>query len=141
MATWLYQIDSKSWPQERYRIEIWEGERWHWPVGQKSTQGHEPEAGDVIVFYYAKSGNTDPGFFGWAIILEWLPEDSSVYFRAVAPSDHLKMDPWWDAGAESLANDIRGAMKQRTLWFVDHELAVRLRAGVKNWMVGRSISK
>lgn len=33
MATWLYQINQKEWPPERYRVEIWEGERWRWPFG------------------------------------------------------------------------------------------------------------
>ena|SRR6266536_3987548 len=134
MATWFYQINSQSWPQERYRIEIWEGERWSWPVGQKLTQGHVPAVGDVITFFYAKGGNVDPGFFGWAVILEWLRENSTLYFRAVSPSDQLKMDPWWDEEAEDLANRIRGKMKQRTLWFVELEDARRLRAGIKKWV-------
>jgi hypothetical protein len=29
MGTWMYQINPKYWPPERYRLEIWEGERWN----------------------------------------------------------------------------------------------------------------
>jgi hypothetical protein len=41
---------------------MWEGERWTWPVRTQFGQGQVPEAGDVIVFFYAPSGGTDGGF-------------------------------------------------------------------------------
>jgi hypothetical protein len=92
-----------------------------------------------VVFFYAKSAGTDPGFYGWAVVLEWYPapdssEKDQLYFRPTAPSDFLKMHPWWDKDAEQVADDIRGKMKQRTLWLVQPELAAKVRRGVSTWL-------
>jgi hypothetical protein len=87
-----------------------------------------------MVFFYAPSGGNDPGFYGWAVVLEWLEDGSYLYFRAVAPSDHLKMHPWWDDDARALADEIRGKMKQRTLWLVPEELVNQLRKGFTSWL-------
>jgi hypothetical protein len=134
MATWMYQLNQQNWPPSRYRLEIWEGERWVWPVGQRSVGGKSLNSGDTIVFFYAPSGGNDPGFYGWAVVLEWLEDNSHLYFRAVAPSDHLKMHPWWDKNAQQLADKIRGKMKQRTLWLVPDELINELRNGITSWI-------
>ena len=108
MATWLYQLSANVWSPERFRLEIWEGERWHWPVGGKSSGGTWPQPGDSVVFFYAPTHGTDPGFYGWAAVLEWYEDSSSpLYFRPTAPSDRLKMDPWWDDEAKELALEIR----------------------------------
>lgn len=136
MAAWIYQIDPKTWSPERYRLEIWERERWSWGVGRKTRFGHSPPVpGDIVSFFYAKSGGDDPGFYGWAVITEWYEGQggTEMYFRPVAPSDSLKMDPWWDADARKLADDIRGSVKQGTLWFVSPADAARLRAGIHGW--------
>jgi hypothetical protein len=91
-----------------------------------------------LVFFYAPSGGVDPGFYGWAVILEWYEVSSNqLYFRPTAPSDCLKMFPWWDGPAEKLANEIRGKMKQRTLWLVQPELAKQVRRGIAGWLAGR----
>jgi hypothetical protein len=132
---WLYQLSPSVWSPERYRLEIWEGERWNWPVGRTSGEGQVPKPGDTVVFFYAPSGGTDPGFYGWAVVLEWYePSSNQLYFRPTAPSDALKMFPWWDDEAERMANDIRGKMKQRTLWIVQPELAVQVRRGISTWL-------
>ncbi len=137
MSMWMYQINQRSWSPQRYRLEIWERERWAWPVGNMAGAGKMPEPGDTVVFFYAPSGGIDPGFYGWAVILEWLEgTDTQLYFRPVAPSDHLKMHPWWDSEAHLLADDIRGRMKQRTLWIISDDLATRLRRGITSWIAG-----
>ena len=136
MATWMYQLNQSNWPPSRYRLEIWEGERWAWPVGKGLPKGTSLKAGDTIVFFYAPSGGNDPGFYGWAVILEWYEENHDLYFRAVAPGDHLKMHPWWDKNASLLADKIRSKMKQRTLWLVPDDLVNELREGITSW-VGR----
>lgn len=88
-----------------------------------------------MVFFYSQSRGTDPGFYGWAVVLEWYPESTSpLYFRPTSPSDHLKMHPWWDGRAEALANEIRGKMKQRTLWIIPDKLFQQVRAGVTSWL-------
>ena len=68
MSMWLYQIDAQNWSPQRYRLEIWEGERWAWPVGRKVLQGKEPQPGDIVVFYNTPSGGKDHGFYGWSVV-------------------------------------------------------------------------
>lgn len=136
MSMWLYQLSAKQWSPERYRMEIWEGEKWNWPVGGKATPpAQTPKAGDTIVFFYAPTGGKEPGFYGWAVILEWFPDSSSpLYFRPVSPSDYLKMRPWWDKKAEQLAAEIRGAVKQGTLWKIPIPLAEKVKDGIAAWV-------
>jgi hypothetical protein len=135
MSMWLYQLSTDLWGPERYRLEIWEGERWSWPVGVKATGGRVPTPGDTVVFFYAPSGGAEPGFYGWAIVLEWYPVSTSpLYFRPTAPSDFLKMVPWWNEEARKIADEIRGKMKQRTLWLVSPDLARAVRRGIADWL-------
>jgi hypothetical protein len=135
MSFWLYQLNQEWWPPTRYRMEIWEGERWSWPVRKPKLGGVEPEPGDIVVFYYAKSHGDAPGFYGWAVVLEWFMGnvDADLYFRAVAPADILKMHPWWDDEAEAVANAIRGRMAQKTLFRVPEDVEDRLCRGLKAW--------
>jgi hypothetical protein len=46
----LYQLNANNWSPERYRLEIWEGERWNWSVGNISGKGQHPDPGDIVVF-------------------------------------------------------------------------------------------
>ena len=99
MSYWLYQLNQHQWEPERFRIEIWENERWSWTVGKAMLGGKQPQPGDSVAFFYAKAHGADPGFFGWAVVLEWHKDHKdriTVYFRPVAPTNHLKMHPWWD---------------------------------------------
>ncbi len=104
MSTWLYQCDQSSWSPNEYRQDIWEGAQQRWPVGRKTPNDAEPQPGDVMAIFYAKSGGIDPGFYGWAVILRWDQEKKDVIFRPAAPGDHLKMNPWWNDQASQLAN-------------------------------------
>lgn len=91
-----------------------------------------PQAGDIVVFFYAPAGGADAGFYGWAVILEWL-ESKEIHFRPVCPSDLLKMCPWWDEHASDLVDKIRGKVKQGTMWRVPEELVAELRRGILTW--------
>ena len=137
MAMWLYQMDQRRWPPNSYRVDIWQDERWSWPVGRKASSG-APVAGDRIVFFYAPSGGIEPGFYGWGVVLDWHSDERGLYFRPVAPSDHLKMHPWWDAGAKDVADAIRGKVKQGTLWQVPDALAGTIATGITAWVSNRS---
>jgi hypothetical protein len=130
---WLYQMDQRQWSPNSYRVDIWENERWSWPVGRKASTG-TPDAGDRIVFFYAPSGGVEPGFYGWAVVLDWHEDERGLYFRPVAPSDHLKMHPWWNAAAKEVADEIRGKVKQGTLWQVPSNLAVAISTGITAWV-------
>jgi hypothetical protein len=143
MTAWLYQISPKLWTTQRYRLEVWEGEKWAWSVGKKSLNKIHIVVGDTVVFYYAKSGGEDPGFYGWAVVLEWYPNsDTPLIFMPTAPSDHLKMDPWWDDNAEKLANKIRGKIAQGTLFEIkSNDYIHELRYGIDAWLAckGRAL--
>lgn len=137
MAMWLYQMSQRDWPPNNYRLDIWENERWKWPVGRMVGSEDTPAPGDTAVFFYAPSGGSEAGFYGWAVILQWLEEgERRFYFRPVAPSDQLKMHPWWDEEARRIANQVRGEVKQGTLWRVPDELVPAIGAGITAW-VGR----
>jgi hypothetical protein len=92
----------------------------------------------VVVFFNSRSGAADSGFYGWAIILEWYEAlgPANMYFRPVAPSDTLKMNPWGDGDALALADEIRGRVKQGTLWRIADEMVPRLRKGIFEWLRG-----
>jgi hypothetical protein len=93
-----------------------------------------PKPGDIVVFFYSPSGGSDPGFYGWGIVNEWYEPQQLLYFMPTTPSDYLKMHPWWDKKARDLADEIRGKMKQRTLWLVPEELAHKIRHGISSWL-------
>jgi hypothetical protein len=138
MAMWLYQLSEDHWSRRDYRVDIWEGERWQWGINQIRPGDKAPESGDTVVFFYAKKECDEPGFYGWAVILRWIKEDggSTIYFRPVSPSDRLKMSPWGDPSAMTLADQVRGKMPRATLYLVDEELAVKIASGIKSWSVG-----
>jgi hypothetical protein len=140
MAMWFYQMNQSQWSPNSYRLDIWENERWSWPVGKKAST-NSPTSGDRIVFFYAKSGGIEPGFYGWAIILDLHDDGRGLYFRPVSPSDHLKMDPWWDDAAEKIADEIRGKVKQGTLWRVSDDMASAISAGISAWVARSSRRK
>ena len=133
VTMWLYQMDQRQWPPNSYRLDIWERERWTWPVGRKASTG-SPKPGDRVVFFYAPSGGIEPGFYGWAVVLDWHEDERGMYFRPVAPSDHLKMHPWWDTAAKDIADGVRGKVKQGTLWEVAEDLSAHISAGITAWL-------
>ena len=133
MSTWLYQLNPQSWPPETFRYEIWEGKHWHWTYGQKRGSA-EPKIGDTIVFFYAKSGGDDPGIYGWAVLERCHSESNTLYFIPSTPTNYLKMDPWWGPKVEVLVDDIRGPMKQATLFLVDRKSTGKIRSGIRRWL-------
>jgi hypothetical protein len=140
MAMWFYQLSEQEWPAERYRLDIWENECVRWRVG-KISGDEQPKPGERVAFFYAKTGCREPGFYGWAVILRWESEDKEIYFRPVAPSNQLKMHPWWDqpnGNAARIADAIRGPQTQATLWPIRDELVGAIGAGIASW-VGRCV--
>ena len=115
MNLWLYQMNAIKWPIERYRAEVWEGsDIQNWGVGEIRSSVGLPQAGDMVIFFYVKSGQIDPGIYGWGIVLrcdEW-----EMNFRLAAPSDYLKMNPLWDEDIDKTITNIRGRMPQATLF-------------------------
>lgn len=134
MSMWLYQLGQDSaWPPERFRHEIWEQRRWHWEHGQKRSDD-TPKAGDTLVFFYSKSGGGAPGLYGWAIVEQYDEENGLLYFMPSAPTDHLKMDPWYGDDVQTIIDSIRGGMPRATLFPINRSDQARIRTGIRSWL-------
>lgn len=133
MSTWLYQLNQNQWPPGTFRYEVNEAQRWSWDYGQKRGEA-TPATGDTVVFFYSPSGGGDPGIYGWAVVERCDTESQTLYFIPTAPTNWLKMDPWWDAEAKRVCDAIRGAMKQATLFEVSDALVPRIRRGIRRWL-------
>ncbi len=136
MSTWLYQLNAKDWPPETFRYEIWEGKPWRWGYGSKRG-GAELKVGDTLIFFYAPSGCDDPGFYGWAVLERHREEDALLYFTPAAPTNRLKMDPWWEeAETKALVDKIRGKMPQATLFIIERDELKILRSALRRHLGG-----
>lgn len=135
MSTWLFQLSPKVWSPEEYRQEVWQGQTCNWPLRRRPSAANSPALGDTLLLFYSATGGKDPGFYGWAVVLQWVPQSPTpLCFRPAPPSDYMKMHPWWDEEAAELANAIRQPVKVGTLWRVPDALVARIREGVRRWV-------
>lgn len=94
---------------------------------------------DTLVFFYAPTGGSDPGIYGWAVLEKHEALSRTLYFIPAAPTDHLKMDPWWnEKTVKPLVDRIRGSVKQGTLFVVAEDATHQIREGIRLWLAGRS---
>jgi hypothetical protein len=125
MSAWLYQMTSNKeepWNPNQYRMEVWEGSPVTWPVGRILKRGGEGiSRGDTVVFFFAKTGNSEPGLYGWGIVLEIVESNvrNRIKFQVSPPSDYLKMIVIWDKQLEEVIERIRGDVAQGTMWPID----------------------
>ena len=156
---WLYQLNQTTWPPEIFRRDIWEGQPWHFRCGQircgdnqiSSRKPGAPTRGDVVVFFYCATDGKDHGIYGWGVVdrieenrstdLKGNPEfEDRLYFIPSAPTNHLKMDPWWDGEGgevEKLARKIREPFLAASMYLVteaDNETERNIRNGIKKWL-------
>lgn len=127
MVAWLYQMTTNNeepWGPEEYRMEVWEGNTVTWPVGSIDFRGGvAPKRGDILVLFFSKSKTDEPGLYGWGIITDVISEGTRPRLRFVpsSPSDFLKMSVCWDGEVEKLSDQIRGKVKQKTMWAIKPE--------------------
>ena len=117
MTLWLYQMNATKWPLERYRAEVWEGsDIQNWGVGEIRSSASKglPQPGDMMVLFYVKSGQIDPGIYGWGIVLRC--DEEEMNFRLATPSDYLKMSPLWDEDIDKTIAKLCGKWRQATLF-------------------------
>lgn len=132
MSIWLYQMNQDYFPPSRYRLDIWEGESCHWEYGKKHGDS-DPKAGDRVIFYYTPSKGNDPGVYGWAIIISSFIEEKQIYFKPVAPSDILKMFPWFGDDVLYIIKKIRSA-NQGTLYQINEDIKEVILPGIIKWV-------
>ena len=117
MTLWLYQMNATKWPIERYRAEVWEGsDVQNWLVGEirPSTPKGLPLPGDMMILCYVKTGQSDPGIYGWGIVLRC--DQWEINLRLASPSDYLKMNPVWDDDIDKTIAKFCGKWRQATLF-------------------------
>ena len=137
MQAWLYQMRcTQDWRPEDYRIEVWEGQRTIWPAGGILPRGlSDIASGDTIILFFAKSGNDDPGLYGWGVIHAYDQRRNQITFQPTPPSDYLKSDPLWDDDIHQLLDQIRENQPRKTLWGISRaefsliRLKIRERVG------------
>lgn len=125
MAYWLYQMSSTVWAPDQYRIEVWEGEHTNWQTNRVVPKGNSPQPGDIMLLFYAPTGESDPGIYGWVVVTRF--DDGEVRFRPSSPSDYLKMNPVWDDDIKNIIGQIRGKVATGTVWKINEELFKQLR--------------
>jgi hypothetical protein len=127
MAAWLYQMtsnDKDPWGPNQYRMEAWEGTPITWPVGNVIRNGRPTIArGDIIVFFFARRGNLEPGIYGWGIVMEVVGNNkpTRLKFQLCPPSDYRKIDVVWDSEVAKLVRKIQGNMAMATMWAMTNE--------------------
>jgi hypothetical protein len=120
VQAWLYQMSAQldpKWGPAEYRAQAWEDTPITWPTHR--VTGGVPAIGDVVVTFFAPSGNPDPGIYGLGIITNVFPSRDHFEFRLCPPSDQLKTVPMWDTRLKRLVDRVRGRVKQGTLWPID----------------------
>jgi hypothetical protein len=128
-ALWIYQLSSGEWDQGEYRLGVTEGHFVSWGVGSKKGS-LEPEPGDRIVCWWAKTGAPEYGVIGWGVIhgetygggIRWLPHP---------PTDRWSMSPLVSGELEAIVDKIRGGFKQATLFLAEDEDAMALISAIK----------
>jgi hypothetical protein len=130
---WIYQMNQKDWPPENFRCEIWEEQCLSWGYRKKMSAAM-PAPGDTLVFFYASRDGKDLGIYGWAVIVRCSEKSQKIYFRPTTPTNHLKMDPWWDEAVQIITKDVRGPMPRATLFPVQKKNVSKIRWGIQKWL-------
>lgn len=128
-VVWLYQLSTSDWDQNSYRIEVAEGERVAWPVGRKQTK-RDPQAGERIVCWWAKTGSREYGVIGWGV-LDGHTYAAGIRWHPYPPSNRWAMSPLVSAEVERIIDQVRGTMRQATLFAAEGELALELLAAIR----------
>jgi len=115
---------------EEYREEVWEGKTIRWGAWQIRT-GERPAKGDGIFLWFAKTGNKEPGIYGWGVIMKYEPRSNHITFRPAHPSDYLKMYPLYNRQLERIVSEVRGKMKAATMWRMEERHALALREMIR----------
>lgn len=128
-VVWLYQLSSSEWDQALYRLSVSEGERVAWPVGKKQT-AREPEPGDRIVCWWAKTSAPEYGIIGWGVI-DGESYGAGIRWHPRPPSDRWSMAPLTSPDLEAAIDKVRGGMRQATLFAAEGDDAVSLMAAIR----------
>jgi hypothetical protein len=91
-----------------------------------------------MILFYAKAKTTDPGVYGWGIVL-WC-DGQEINFRPTPPSDYLKMNPMWDEEVDEIINTFRGRMPMATMFEDKTNSLEHLRKKISQHVYGKPLS-
>jgi hypothetical protein len=137
MSMWMFQLSQKYWSPQNFRCDIWEGRSWHWGHQKIQSSNHiQPQPGDVMFFFFSKDKCDEPGIYGWAVVDRL--QNETIYFTPTAPTNHLKIDPWWNTKdvQEKIIDVIRRKQPQATVFEVPDEIVPLVKRGMKRWLSG-----
>ncbi len=138
MAYWLYQMSTEYYSHERYRTEVWEGTPvTNWSIGESKRKPTDVHFGDTVILFFAKTGASEPGIYGWGIIT--LFDKEVINFRPASPSDYLKMSPLWNENVSDIVDEIRGGMPQMTMWELDDAQVGKLQKKIAEHVFGSKL--
>ncbi len=142
MKTWLYQLNGDKWSPNLFRCAIWEGRQWQWNQNEIRPTTGIPTPGDVLLFFYTMGtrdtdGTKASGIYGWGVIdrCEKFDNETMLNFTATAPTNQLKVDPWWDDECEGITTEIRANQAMfATVFEIPEKLIPQIRRGIKRWV-------
>ena len=78
--------------------------------------------GDTIFFFFCKTGNSEPGIYGWGKVTNFISGSTSnrqVSFLVKPPTNRVKTNPRWNCEVDELVKSIQGTLPQATLFWVN----------------------
>jgi hypothetical protein len=124
------------WSSDLYRLEVWEREYTNWAISRKVPKNKSPQPGDIMVLFYAPSGESDPGIYGWAVVIRF--DGYEIRFMPSSPSDYMKMNPVWSDDVKNIVDQIRGPVATGTMWKIEESLFKQLRQKIAEHVYGVS---
>jgi len=130
---WLYQMANREdWGTADYRVGVWEGKVIVWPAGKiTASDGLRPSRGDTVILFFAPSGNRKPGVYGMGVVIDL--RNDRLRFRLCRPSDYMKLDPLWTKTTMRTIDQVRGLVKQGTLWRMTPEQLCSIQREIRTY--------
>jgi len=102
----------------------------------------EMRPGDLVIFFFCPTGpkkTQDYGIYGWGVITRYSRQRQKITFKAMPPSDYLKMSVCIDDEVYDLVREIRKGDKgkgveQLTMYPVPFDHLERIRLKIREHM-------
>ncbi len=140
MTWWLYQMSvnsEKGWSHDEYEKEVREGYTTKRSVWTIRPKGLKPQKGDMIVLFFAWTGDPKGGICGWGEVTGYDEEGGTIDIKPKEPSDRLKREPMLDDTVKDITKRIRGGFFQGNMWEIPPDLLIPIRYRLdKNYRIG-----
>lgn len=133
MTYWLYQMSINSpngWSHDDYQKAVCERNvttRGVWRIQPKDLK---PQKGDMIVLFFAWSGDPKGGICGWGEVMGYDEDEKNIDILPIKPSDYLKMNPILNAKVKDITKRIRRVFRGN-MWKIEPDLLKPIRQMVE----------